>query len=210
MNRVQPAWRSLLFVPVLSERFLAKAHARGADAIILDLEDSILPANKAAARAALPAAVPRVAQGGVRRRGPHQSAARSRGCGHRGIGHARRRRPDAAEGHGPRACPAARRAGDRPRGRARHADRPHALPRPDRIAGGAAASLRHRRRAAHGRHVGRRRGHGDRARRHPLGRQHVCLRHAGPGRVRARRASCRWDRWASSRISTTSTPIGPA
>jgi citrate lyase subunit beta/citryl-CoA lyase len=65
MTRVQRAWRSLLFVPVLSERFLAKAHERGADAIILDLEDSILPVNKAAARAALPAAVPRVAQAGA-------------------------------------------------------------------------------------------------------------------------------------------------
>ena len=59
MTRVQPSWRSLLFVPVLSERFLAKAHERGADAIILDLEDSILPARKADARAALSAAVPR-------------------------------------------------------------------------------------------------------------------------------------------------------
>ena len=52
-------------MPVLAERFVAKAHTRGADAIILDLEDSIIPANKAAARAALAAAVPRVAQGGA-------------------------------------------------------------------------------------------------------------------------------------------------
>src|SRR6266481_5372955 len=65
MTRPQPTWRSLLFVPVTSERFVAKAHTRGADAIILDLEDSLLPAHKAAARAALPAAVPRVAQGGA-------------------------------------------------------------------------------------------------------------------------------------------------
>src|SRR5918996_2860366 len=65
MTRPQPSWRSLLFVPVLSERFLAKAHERGADAIILDLEDSILPARKADARAALPAAVLRVAQKGA-------------------------------------------------------------------------------------------------------------------------------------------------
>jgi citrate lyase subunit beta / citryl-CoA lyase len=48
MTQPQPTWRSLLFVPVTSERFLAKAHTRGADAIILDLEDSILPAHKAA------------------------------------------------------------------------------------------------------------------------------------------------------------------
>ena len=65
MTRPNPSWRSLLFVPVLSERFLAKAHERGADAIILDLEDSILPTRKADARAALPAAVPRVAQKGA-------------------------------------------------------------------------------------------------------------------------------------------------
>ena len=33
--------RSLLYVPAHSERFVAKAHERGADAIILDLEDSV-------------------------------------------------------------------------------------------------------------------------------------------------------------------------
>ncbi|MBV8409822.1 MAG: CoA ester lyase, partial [Alphaproteobacteria bacterium] len=65
MTKAQPSWRSLLFVPVLSERFLAKAHTRGADAIILDLEDSILATHKAEARAALAAAVPRVAQAGA-------------------------------------------------------------------------------------------------------------------------------------------------
>src|SRR5215471_1119065 len=57
LPRSLPSWRSLLFVPVTSERFLAKAHERGADAIILDLEDSILPAHKEIARAAIPAAV---------------------------------------------------------------------------------------------------------------------------------------------------------
>ena len=51
-----PTWRSLLFVPATAERFVAKAHTRGADVIILDLEDSIPPPEKAAARAALPAA----------------------------------------------------------------------------------------------------------------------------------------------------------
>ncbi len=60
-----PGWRSLLFVPVISERFLAKAHERGADAIILDVEDSILPKDKEMARAAIAAAVPRVAQRGA-------------------------------------------------------------------------------------------------------------------------------------------------
>ena len=43
--------RSLLFVPGDSERKFAKAAACGADALILDLEDSVAPGNKAAARA---------------------------------------------------------------------------------------------------------------------------------------------------------------
>lgn len=43
--------RSLLFVPGDSERKLAKAMASGADALILDLEDSVAPANRPAARA---------------------------------------------------------------------------------------------------------------------------------------------------------------
>ncbi len=51
-----PNWRSLLFVPATAERFVARAHTRGADVIILDLEDSIPPAEKEAARAAIPAA----------------------------------------------------------------------------------------------------------------------------------------------------------
>ena len=53
-----PAWRSLLYVPVLEGRFVAKAAGRGADAVILDCEDSIVPARKQEARAALAAAVP--------------------------------------------------------------------------------------------------------------------------------------------------------
>lgn len=65
MKRQQPHWRSLLFVPVTAERFIAKAHTRGADGIILDLEDAILPAHKAEARAAVAAAVPRVSQTGA-------------------------------------------------------------------------------------------------------------------------------------------------
>lgn len=42
--------RSLLFVPGDSERKLAGALRHGADALILDLEDSVAPARKAAAR----------------------------------------------------------------------------------------------------------------------------------------------------------------
>ena len=40
--------RSLLYVPASSERFIAKAHERGADAIILDLEDGVAPGEKGA------------------------------------------------------------------------------------------------------------------------------------------------------------------
>lgn len=36
-----PLWRSLLYVPANNDRFIAKATQRGADAIILDLEDSV-------------------------------------------------------------------------------------------------------------------------------------------------------------------------
>jgi citrate lyase subunit beta/citryl-CoA lyase len=42
--------RSLLFVPGDSERKMAKALGSGADVIIVDLEDSVAPANKEAAR----------------------------------------------------------------------------------------------------------------------------------------------------------------
>ena len=50
-------WRSLLFVPVLKERFIAKAANSGTDAVVLDLEASIADSRKADARAALPEAV---------------------------------------------------------------------------------------------------------------------------------------------------------
>jgi citrate lyase subunit beta/citryl-CoA lyase len=42
--------RSLLFVPADSERKLSRAPQTGADALILDLEDSVVPANRPAAR----------------------------------------------------------------------------------------------------------------------------------------------------------------
>ena len=58
-------WRSLLYVPVTSERFLAKAHERGADAIILDLEDSVAPSAKEPARGLVGEAAERVGQAGA-------------------------------------------------------------------------------------------------------------------------------------------------
>src|SRR5271169_3452500 len=42
--------RSFLFVPADSERKLARAPESGADALILDLEDSVVPANRSVAR----------------------------------------------------------------------------------------------------------------------------------------------------------------
>ncbi|RDG36564.1 CoA ester lyase [Streptomyces corynorhini] len=53
--------RSLLFVPAGDERLLAKAQLRGADGLILDLEDAVPPSGKAAARRALPGHVDRLA-----------------------------------------------------------------------------------------------------------------------------------------------------
>ena len=43
--------RSLLFVPGDSEKKLAKGFQSGADVVIVDLEDSVAPASKVAARA---------------------------------------------------------------------------------------------------------------------------------------------------------------
>ncbi len=58
--------RSLLYVPASAERFIAKAHMRGADAIILDLEDGVAPAHKDGARARLSASIAQVGQAGAR------------------------------------------------------------------------------------------------------------------------------------------------
>ncbi|HET9016752.1 MAG TPA: CoA ester lyase [Thermomicrobiaceae bacterium] len=57
--------RSAMFVPANVPRFVEKAHTRGADAIILDLEDSVPPAAKAAARAGLREAMAACARGGA-------------------------------------------------------------------------------------------------------------------------------------------------
>jgi citrate lyase subunit beta/citryl-CoA lyase len=60
-----PAWRSLLFVPVVREKFVASAHTRGADGIILDLEDSVPEAEKDRARTLVPAAAREVSKAGA-------------------------------------------------------------------------------------------------------------------------------------------------
>jgi citrate lyase subunit beta/citryl-CoA lyase len=58
-------WRSALTVPLSSEKFIAKAHLRGADMVTLDLEDGVAPSAKAAARERLPDAVKSVGRGGA-------------------------------------------------------------------------------------------------------------------------------------------------
>ncbi|NND49787.1 MAG: CoA ester lyase [Rhizobiales bacterium] len=63
-QRPLPVWRSLLYVPVNVERFIAKATQRGADGLILDLEDSIPPGEKESARAMLEDVVMRLSKAG--------------------------------------------------------------------------------------------------------------------------------------------------
>lgn len=60
-----PLWRSMLFVPANVDRFVKKAHERDADAIILDLEDSVPLAEKATARLRIGSAAQLVARGGA-------------------------------------------------------------------------------------------------------------------------------------------------
>lgn len=50
VDTVVPVWRSLLFVPATNLALIEKAHTRGADAIILDLEDSVPQDQKSLAR----------------------------------------------------------------------------------------------------------------------------------------------------------------
>ena len=66
MNRpVPPVWRSILYVPGNVPKFIDKAHERGADCVLVDLEDSVQPAQKPEARAMLPDTMEKVARGGA-------------------------------------------------------------------------------------------------------------------------------------------------
>ncbi|OGA23203.1 MAG: host specificity protein [Betaproteobacteria bacterium RIFCSPLOWO2_02_FULL_67_26] len=60
-----PVWRSLLYVPVNVEKFIDKAHTRGADVIQLDLEDAVPPAEKEKARTLVERNAARVRRGGA-------------------------------------------------------------------------------------------------------------------------------------------------
>src|SRR5262249_18701388 len=60
-----PVWRSLLYVPANVEKYVDKAHTRGADCIQLDLEDSVPAAEKDNARRLAPEAAKRVRRAGA-------------------------------------------------------------------------------------------------------------------------------------------------
>jgi citrate lyase subunit beta/citryl-CoA lyase len=60
-----PVWRSLMYVPVNVEKYVDKAHTRGADVIQLDLEDSVPPSEKERARTLVEKAAARVKRGGA-------------------------------------------------------------------------------------------------------------------------------------------------
>ena len=57
--------RSLLYVPAHEQRFIERAHERNADAIILDLEDSVPESCKDAARTALTESIAAVRRSGA-------------------------------------------------------------------------------------------------------------------------------------------------
>jgi citrate lyase subunit beta/citryl-CoA lyase len=60
-----PVWRSTLYVPGNVPKFIDKAHERGADCILVDLEDSVTLAEKPAARAMLAETMKKVVRGGA-------------------------------------------------------------------------------------------------------------------------------------------------
>ena len=65
MSLELPLWRSLLYVPVNVEKYVDKAHTRGADCVQLDLEDSVPAAEKEHARSLVEVAAGRVRRGGA-------------------------------------------------------------------------------------------------------------------------------------------------
>src|SRR3989440_10869714 len=64
-DRNLPVWRSALYGPANVPRFIEGAHRHGADAIIVDLEDSVPLAERPAARRDLQATAENVARGGA-------------------------------------------------------------------------------------------------------------------------------------------------
>jgi len=89
-----------LFVPIVRKKFVASTHMRGADGIILDLEDSVLEAEKERARARACGC-----QGGWPRRlrcaGAHQPPVASGLPRYRGSGGPRRHAARVPQGREP-------------------------------------------------------------------------------------------------------------
>jgi len=65
MSQSAPVWRSMMFVPTVNEKFIEKAPGVGADAVILDLEDSVAASEKARARDAVASVAKRLADQGL-------------------------------------------------------------------------------------------------------------------------------------------------
>ncbi len=65
MTSTGRARRSSLILPINIPRFVDRAHTRGADAVVLDLEDSVPAAEKASARKLVKESLPLVARGGA-------------------------------------------------------------------------------------------------------------------------------------------------
>ncbi len=60
-----PVWRSLQYVPAHVEKYVSSPHIAAADAVILDLEDSVPADRKTLARSGLAQSVPTVARAGA-------------------------------------------------------------------------------------------------------------------------------------------------
>jgi citrate lyase subunit beta/citryl-CoA lyase len=65
MRPTPPVWRSILYVPGNVHKFIDMAHERGADCVLVDLEDSVQPAQKPEARAMLAETMSKVARHGA-------------------------------------------------------------------------------------------------------------------------------------------------
>lgn len=62
---MSPVWRSLQYVPAHVEKYVSSPHIAAADAVILDLEDSVPADSKSVARAAIASAIATVGRAGA-------------------------------------------------------------------------------------------------------------------------------------------------
>src|ERR1700690_3485856 len=65
MSQGLPVSRSLMFVPANVDKFVKTGADRGADGIILDLEDAVAPSQKDHARTLIADAIPQVSRNGA-------------------------------------------------------------------------------------------------------------------------------------------------